>query len=147
MNDDSTAAGRRADDLLPGLGYPGDVSAGVPIVVAPAPGGPPSGGARRWFVPIERGPDLLGYLLLTDDAVLSHSSFAPPMPARDWVDADHIRQRAERFGGGAATGPAVLTHDGPAAHLAWRVPLAGGVVMVAGSVCWWQRPRPDDVTG
>ena len=90
---------------------------------------------------------LLGFLDFAGATLLRSSFFRPAGPARDWLDRDHIRRVAERFSGQDATGPPVLSHDGPPDHLAWRVPMPSGAVFVAGASAWWARLRPDDVTG
>ena len=147
----SEAVPGRQSEAVPGRGpgtvpgregevVPGRGSGTVPAREADA-------GSGRWFVPVVRGDDLLGFLDFAGATLLRSSFFRPAGPARDWLDRDHIRGVAERFSGQDATGPPVLSHDGPPDHLAWRVPMPSGAVFVAGASAWWARLRPDDVTG
>ncbi|MFT3860436.1 hypothetical protein [Micropruina sp.] len=141
--DVAAAAGERAARLLPGLGFPADTTAGGAIAIESD-----AAASHRWFVPAVRGDDLLGFLVFDGDVLLRSSSFPSPVPAGDWLDAERIRERAERFSGDRAVGEPVLSHDGaPDHHLAWRVPMPSGFVFVAGTAAWWSRPRPDQVTG
>lgn len=137
------SARQQAQALLPGLGFPSPAGVGdaLPIV-------DDQGRLERWFVPVRAGATLLGFVVLSPTLTLLRSSaFAAPVPADDWLDPQRIRARAEEFSGEQAVEQPTLGHDGPADHLAWKVPMRSGTVMVAGAALWWQRPRDPGVTG
>lgn len=101
---------------------------------APIPVRDGTGGVESWFVPVVDGGRLAGYVRVGTTASYAELG-GPPPPAETWTDPDTVR-RAAAGAGHDVTGTPYLGYDGVPARLAWVVPVADGVVYVAGDSVW-----------
>lgn len=105
---------------------------------------------HSWFVPLEVGPKLVGFVHLTNSLTpLRASSFQrqphvyADCPAlADWIDPDRIRARAATLADGdEQLSSPFLTYDGDPSRLVWKIEAKspGGarrVLFVAGTAAY-----------
>lgn len=124
-------------------------------IETPIPVQAPDGGLHSWFVPITIGNQLVGFFqFLSDGTYMRFSSFQRRTgelvgcpAAKDWLDLDQIRARAEveRRPDETSSTP-FLTYDKSPDRLVWAVHLTdarGAVrsVFVAGQTVYLPLPK------
>jgi hypothetical protein len=120
---DATAAERRAREYLEhgelaGVRLPVGAKVGHAIPVLDE-----RRSMNSWFVPLLVGESIPAFLQLEPDLSLRRSTqFARAVDARDWLQSEHVRQRAQPLMHSAwRVAEPYLSFDGSPDRIAWRV--------------------------
>ena len=102
----------------------------------------PDDAPAGWFVPVLAGDRLRGFFQFDDRlTLLRFSRFPNDPPAREWLDADAVREMAlGKFPELAAEGTPYLTYDRHVTRLVWAVPARDAMrertIYVTGQYAW-----------
>jgi hypothetical protein len=144
MEEAAAAVRKRARWLLDDPSWVSPLVAASGVVEEPLPIVDPAGRHERWFVPVVVDHRLAGFFVVGLDLVVHRwstfqrrpESLEGCPPAADWLDPTVIAGRAAEVAPGEPTGPPVLGYDRAPDRIAWRVPVGGRTVHVAGTAAW-----------